>query len=163
MDRYTLRIYDGVSHYDFPCYKADSSVYHSLLDSYPIKAVHSKKNGCDILRSVSERKTTGSIIKKMRWNANWRMQMYYFLSDDEPTLCYTGANVGTITASDPVNELLLGDDIRIKLDFENMCFDVNQHDMYSIEEKGNRLSGLYNEDSELLLIDLDRKQQIRKL
>lgn len=160
MDRFTIRLYDGMSHYDFPCYMADSGVYHSLLDSYPIKAVYTGGDGCEILRKISDKKMKGHILEKMCWSKRWRMQLYYYESDGETVLCCTGSSVETLKKSDSHDRLIIGDEIEIGLDFKNMSFTGVENASHTIHEKDSRISNLYNEESELLFIDLEERRRI---
>lgn len=165
MDRYTLRVYDGTSHYDFPCKRAsdgqDNEVYHSVVKSYPIRAVYNKSSNvkCDILRRVSSRMMSGRIVEKIKWQKDWRLQLYYVVSNGEKVLYYTGADVGTIKESDGVNQVLI-DDVEINLRFENMSFDVDKNDNCILHKKGGRLNRMYNKKSQLLFIDLDKKAEL---
>ena len=161
MNRFTIRLYDGMSHYDFPCYMANSEVYHSILGSYPIKAVHTEGSGCDILRGFSEKKMTGYVLEKMSWSEEWRMQFYYHMSGDETVLCCTGGRMRMFDQSDSIRSLTVGDEIEIGLNFDDLSFRNVNNASHTKYEKDSRISNLYSEESELLIVDLEERKRIQ--
>lgn len=158
MNRYTLRIFDGERHYDFPCHKESDSpeIFHSIRDNYPIKAVRENSGRYEFLRNVSRIRKKCTVLDKIKWRDPWQVQMFYYENGDNTSLYITGSTMEVIDPLDKSNTRIIeftDSDTVVEANFEDMDFNIEKHSGYrDMNSPKSRISNMYNEIGHTLIL-----------
>jgi hypothetical protein len=161
--KYTLRLFDGDRHYDFPCYQESDQpkVFHTIKDNYPIRAVREKDGTYEYLRNVSRTRKECTILEKIEWSNPWQVQMFYYTNEKNKKLYITGSTMDIITppeSSNLKNIKFNGSSSVIKADFNNMDFDIRNHNGYQkLHAPNSPISCLYNESGNTLFLGFEKE------